>query len=62
MRGLISFFAYIANSMIAPVAAAAYDVLLLLRVQMIAIPGKTRNSDISNQNQSYGIQYGLPIP
>ena len=41
------FFAYIANSMIARVDAAAYGVLLLdllLRVQMIANPGKTLNS------------------
>ena len=43
--------------MIARVDAAAYGVLLLLRVQMIANPGKTRNShliDTRNQNQSYG--------
>ena len=61
MRGLMIpfcvFFAYIANSMIAHVDAAAYGVLLLdllLRVQMNANPGKTRNSHLQ-QNQSYGI-------
>ena len=50
MRGLMIafcvFFAYITNSMIAHVDAAAYSVLLLdllLRVQMIANPRKTRN-------------------
>ena len=30
---------------------------LLLHVQMIANPGKTRLIDTRNQNQSYGIQY-----
>ena len=52
-----AFFAYIANSMIARVDAAAYGVYLLLRVQMIANPGKSRNLhliDTRNQNQSYG--------
>ena len=57
---VLRFFAYIANSMIACGDAAAYGVLLLdllLRVQMIANPGKTRNAhliDTRNQNQSYG--------
>ena len=53
MRGLMIafcvFFAYIANSMIARVDAAAYSVLLLdlfLHVQLIANPRKTRNSQI----------------
>ena len=52
------FFAYIANSMIARVDAAAYGVLLLdllLRVQMIANPGKNLNSHlilIDTRNQT----------
>ena len=60
MRGLmIAFLPTLRNSMIACVDAAAYGVLLLdllLCVQMIANPGKTRNShliDTRNQNQSY---------
>ena len=58
-------FAYIANSMIACVDAVVYGVLLLdllLRVQMIANPRKTRNShliDTRNQNQSYGITFPI---
>ena len=50
MRGLmIAFFCLHCESMIARVDATAYGVLLfdlLLRVQMIANPGKTRNSQI----------------
>ena len=47
--------------MIARVDAAAYGVLLLdllLHVQMIANPGKTRNSHlIDTRNQSYGTAF-----
>ena len=71
MRGLMIalcvFFAYIVNSMIARVDAAMYGVLLLdllLRVQMIAYPGKTRNShfiDTRSQNQSYSIYFPYSV-
>ena len=54
--------------MIARVDAAAYSVLLLdllLRVQMIANPRKTRNShliDTPNQNQSYSMLFTNILP
>ena len=59
--------AYIANSMIQCVDAAAYGVLLLvllLRIQMIVNPRKTRNShsiDTRNQNQSYGMHVNVDL-
>ena len=60
MRGLmivfcVCFFAYIANSMIARVDAAAYSVLLfdlLLRVQMIANPKKNSQFTSNRYSQS----------
>ena len=54
MNYSIPFFAYIGNSMIACVDAAAYSVLLLdllLRVQMIANPRKARNSRDTSQSK-----------
>ena len=52
-------FAYIVNSMIARVNAAVCSVLLLdllLRVQMIANPGKTSNSHlIATRNQNHAV-------
>ena len=65
MRGVMIafcvFLAYIANSMIARADAAAYGVPLLdllLRAQMIANPGKTRNSHlIDTRNQKSVPQY-----